>query len=83
MYFSKIFYKKGLALPAKNTHGMHQRWRITYRSRLLIVHWFVRIGNSTSTEQYTNGSIPQGTKLAPILFAVMVSDLISTLGPKD
>ena len=34
MYFSKIFYKKGLALRAKNTHGMHQRWRITYRSRL-------------------------------------------------
>ena len=39
MYFSKIFYKKGLALPAKNTHGMHQRWRTTYRSRLLIVQW--------------------------------------------
>ena len=43
---------------------------------------FVRIGNSTSTEQYTNGGIPQGTKLAPILFAVMVSDLISTWGPR-
>ena len=43
---------------------------------------FVRIGNSTSTEQYINGGIPQGTKLAPILFAVMVSDLISTWGPR-
>ena len=43
---------------------------------------FVRIGNSTSTEQYTNGGIPQGTKVAPILFAVMVNDLISTWGPR-
>ena len=43
---------------------------------------FVRIGNSTSTEQYTNGGIPQGTKLASILFAVMISDLISTWGPR-
>ena len=43
---------------------------------------FLRIGNSTSTEQYTNGGIPQGTKLAPILFAVMISELISTWGPR-
>ena len=37
--------------------------------------------SNTSTEQYTNGGIPQGTKLALIFFAVMVSDLISTCGP--
>jgi hypothetical protein len=42
----------------------------------------VRIGNSRSIAQNINGGIPQGTNLAPILFAVMVNDLISTWGPR-
>ena len=37
---------------------------------------FVRIGTHTSTLQYINGGIPQGTKLGPILFAVMVNELL-------
>ena len=55
------------------------RWNgafLLYRSQ------FVRIGNYTSTEQYTIGGIPQGTKLAPILFALMVNDPISTWRPR-
>ncbi|CAB4017929.1 RNA-directed DNA polymerase from mobile element jockey [Paramuricea clavata] len=41
---------------------------------------FVRIGLDASTLQYINGGIPQGTKLGPILFAVMVNDLLSAWG---
>ena len=62
-----------------NIHNSLLRWIGTF---LMERSQFVHIGNSTSTEQYTNGGIPQGTKLAPILFAVMVSDLISTWGPR-
>ena len=43
---------------------------------------FVRIGNSTSAVKNINGGIPQGTKLASILFAVMANDLIPTWGPR-
>ena len=44
---------------------------------------FVRIGTHTSTIQYINGGIPQGTKLGPLLLAVMVNiELLSTLIPR-
>ena len=43
---------------------------------------FVRIGSDASTLQYINGGIPQGTKLGPILFAVMVNELLSAWGPR-
>jgi hypothetical protein len=39
LYFSHPFCKKGLGLPAENTHNRLQRWRPTYRSSLLIVQW--------------------------------------------
>ena len=42
----------------------------------------VRIGTHTSTHQYINGGIPQGTKLGPILIAVMVNELLSTWIPR-
>ena len=35
---------------------------------------FVRIGTHSSTLQYINGGIPQGTKLGPLLFAVKVNE---------
>ena len=66
-------------LSTLNIHNSLLRWIGAF---LLERSQFVRIRNFTSTEQYTNGGIPQGTKLAPILFAVMVSDLISTWGPR-
>ena len=39
---------------------------------------FVRIGTHV---RYNNGGIPQGTKLGPLLFAVMVNECLSTWGP--
>ena len=62
-----------------NIHNSLLRWIGAF---LLERSQFVRIGNSTSTGQFTNGGIPQGTKLDPILFAVMVNDLISIWGPR-
>jgi hypothetical protein len=45
LYFSQPFCKKGLGLPAENTHGDgRQRWRRTYRSSLLIVQWVDHTG---------------------------------------
>ena len=46
--FSKIFYKKDWHYLQKNTHGMHQRWRTTYRSRLLIVQWLLPLSHFVS-----------------------------------
>ena len=66
-------------LSTLNIHNSLLRWIGAF---LFERSQFVRIGNFTSTEQYTNGGISQGTKLAPIVFAVMVSDLISTWGPR-
>ena len=36
----------------------------------------VRINNSTSSWRSVNGGLPQGTKLGPILFAVLVNPLM-------
>ena len=43
---------------------------------------FVRIGTYVSTPQIINRGIPQGRKLGPILFAIMVNDLLSTCVPR-
>ena len=38
---------------------------------------FVQIGSFASSPKTLNGGIPQGTKLAPVLFAVMVNELVN------
>ena len=42
-----------------------------------------RIGTHSSTLQYINGNIPQGTKLGPLLFTVMVNEILSTWVLRD
>ena len=39
---------------------------------------FISLINATSTARVLNGGIPQGTKLGPLLFAIMVNDLVSS-----
>ena len=36
----------------------------------------VRVGNSSSSWKKTNGGFPQGTKLGPLLFAVLINSLL-------
>ena len=38
--------------------------------------------DATSTARVLNGGIPQGTKLVPLLFAIMVDDLVSSWVPR-
>ena len=41
-----------------------------------------RVGASVSAPLYVNGGIHQGTKLGPVLFAVMVNDLVQSWGDR-
>jgi hypothetical protein len=78
--FDLIDHKILLAKLSKlDIHNSMLRWIGAF---LLERSQCVRIGNSRSIAQNINGGIPQGTNLAPILFAVMVNDLISTWGPR-
>ena len=43
---------------------------------------FVTISSATSSPMVLNGGIPQGTKIGPLLFSVMVSDLVLTWSPR-
>ena len=40
------------------------------------------VGASVSAPLYLNGGIPQGTKLSPVLFAVMINDLVQSWGAR-
>ena len=42
----------------------------------------VQLTNASSASRSLNGGIPQGTKLSPILFAVMVDNLVRSWGPR-
>ena len=42
---------------------------------------FISLMDATSTARVLNGGIPQGTKLGPLLFAIMVNDLVSSWVP--
>lgn len=37
---------------------------------------YVRVGSYTSTWKKTNGGLPQGTNLGPLLFAVLINSLL-------
>ena len=43
---------------------------------------FVTISSATSSPMVLNGGIPQGTKIGPLPFAVMVNDLESSWPPR-
>ena len=43
---------------------------------------FVGLESSASASEYLDGGIPQGMRLGPILFAVMVNDLVPIWGPR-
>ena len=43
---------------------------------------FTRIDNICSSTKVLRGGLPEGTKLGPILFAVMVNDLLSCWRPR-
>ena len=58
-----------------NLHWSLLRWVASFlQGRAQIT----RVGASVSTPLYLNGSIPQGTKLGPVLFAVMVNYLVQS-----
>ena len=42
----------------------------------------VQLANVSSASKSPSGGIPQGTKLSPILFAIMADDLVCSLGPR-
>ena len=58
-----------------NLHPCLVRWIVAFlegRSQS------VRIGSDFSNIRSLNGGTPQGTKLGPVLFSVMVNDLVNT-----
>ena len=42
----------------------------------------VQLANVSTASKSPSGGIPQGTKVSPILFTVMVDDLVRSLGPR-
>ena len=58
-----------------NLHWSLLRWVASFLQGRAQV---TRVGASVSTPLYLNGGIPQATKLGPVLFAVMVNDLVQS-----
>ena len=62
-----------------NLHWSLLRWVACFlQGRAQVTH----VGASVSAPLYLNGGIPQGTKLGPVLFAVMVNDLVQSWGAR-
>ena len=58
-----------------NLHWSLLRWVACFlQGKAQVTH----VGASVSAPLYLNGGIPQGTKLGPVLFDVMVSDLVQS-----
>ena len=60
-----------------NPHWSLLRWVASFLQGRAQV---TRVGALVSAPLYLNGGIPQGTKLGPVLFAVMVNDLVQSWG---
>ena len=62
-----------------NLHWSLLRWVACFlQGRAQVTH----VGVSVSAPLYLNGGIPQGTKLVPVLFAVMINDLVQSWGAR-
>ena len=61
-------------LRALDVHPVIMRWICAFLSNRPLR---VKIGSSVSPPVYPNGGIPQGTKLAPMLFAILVNRLVA------
>ena len=62
-----------------NLHWSLLRWVASFLQGRAQV---TRVGALVSAPLYLNGGIPQGTKLGPVLFAVMVNDLVQSWGAR-
>ena len=62
-----------------NLHWSLLRWVACFlQGKAQVTH----VGASVSAPLYLNGGIPQGTKLSPVLFAVMINDLVQSWGAR-
>ena len=62
-----------------NLHWSLLRWVASFLQGRAQV---TRVGASVSAPSYLTGGIPKGTKLGPVLFAVMVNDLVQSWGAR-